>query len=608
MAHRLNLIGEQNRLLALERLTVVGTGPEPEFDEITKLASHMCDSPMAAVTLVDHEQVWFKSTHGFSMVAMARDGSFCDWTISDEATLVVPDASGDPRFDLNHLVSGPTEVQACAAVALRLPSGHAVGTLSVFDHRPRDFTPNELASLQTLGRQVLAQLTLRDMSNRRAETNAELQKARKWIATRSNMDELTGLLSRRGITAEIERLRSTFDGPMGVLLCDVDRFKLINNSLGEAAGDSVLRIVAERVRVSLRSDDIIGRVGADEFVVFLPGIESADLEMIADRLRANIEQPIPVTSPPLRITASIGTAIEPTAELSADRLHLNADTAMYRVKALGGGQVRNAGVTAKPTGEQPLDFESEQFVRNKLAERELEMYYQPLVEATSYEIVGYEALLRWTGDAPPGLNVQRFINIAEEIGLMADLGSYVLAEGCRAAARWQDAQPGVQVSINVSPSQLVPDFVDQVDHELVLSGLAPGLLKVEITESSSVHDLELARTVVGALHGSGVRVSLDDFGTGFASMAQLVEFPFDEVKVDRSFCSSEEPSAIAVIRASVSLAHSLGASVVAEGIETEKERERIGKLGVDTFQGYLFGRPAPEHRRVTSAVTEASAA
>ena len=426
MSHRLDPIGEQQRLVALERLTVVGTGAEPEFDEITALASHMCACPMAAVTLVDEHQVFFKSTNGFSMIMMERDGSFCDWTISEAETMVVKDATVDQRFDLNGLVSGGTEVRACAAAPLRLPSGHVVGTLSVFDTELHDFSPNELVSLETLGRQVVAQLTLRDMSNRRAAENEELQRARRSIITRSNIDELTGLLNRRGIAAEIERLRSAFSGQMGVLLCDLDRFKLVNNSLGEATGDSVLRIVAERVRLSLRADDIIGRVGADEYVVFLPGIEPSDLEMIAERLRLSIEQPIPVTSPPLRITASIGTAIEPTAELSADRLHLNADYAMYSVKALGGGRVRNAGVTAKTGGDQPLDFECEQFVRNKVAERELEMYYQPLVDSTTYEIRGYEALLRWTGAGPDGLNIQRFINIAETIGLMSDLATTYL--------------------------------------------------------------------------------------------------------------------------------------------------------------------------------------
>lgn len=598
MSPRLDLIGEQKRLASLERLAVVGTGPEPEFDEITAIATHMADCPMAAIYFVDGHQAWFKSTAGFSKLTAPRDDSVFDWTISGTDTFVVPDATLDSRFDLSGIFECAEVVVACAAVPLVLPSGDAVGALAVFDVVPHEFTPNELASLETLGRQVVAQLVLRDMSNRRAAENEELQQARRSIARRSNLDELTGLLSRRGITAEIERLRSTFTGPMGVLLCDIDRFKLINNSLGEDAGDSVLRIVAERVRSSLRANDVIGRVGADEFVVFLPGVAPTDLEMIADRLRTNIEQPIPVSSPPLRITASIGTAIEPTAELSAGRLHLNADNAMYSVKQLGGGQVCNAGEAA-PHRELTLNFEGEQFVRTKVAERALEMYYQPLVDAVTHHIHGYEALMRWTGPGPEGLTVQGFITIAEMIGLMPDLGRHVLGLGCSAAARWQADQPGVRVSINVSPSQLVPDFIDQVDQELEASGLAPNLLIVEITESSSVHDLAAAHEVVTALHRRGVGISLDDFGTGFASMSQLVEFPFDEVKLDRSFCASEDPSSIAVVRASISLAHSLGATVVAEGIETERIKDRIGKLGVDTFQGYLFGRPAPEHRRAT---------
>lgn len=588
--------GERQRLKALDHLAVLGTPPEAEFDDIARIAGYMCNSPMAAITLVGEDMVWFKSTSGFELDCVPRTGSLADAVTTDGSTIVAADTGAVSQYTESDHVAGTDGIRSCAGTPLQLLSGDVVGALCVYDTEPRILTPNETVALETLARQIVAQLTLRDMSNRRKRENSELQAARRSIATRSSLDELTGLLSRRGIAAEIERLRATYDGPMGVLLCDLDRFKLINTSLGEETGDTVLRVVAERIRESLRSNDIIGRVGADEFVVFLPAIEPSDLAMIAERLRRRIEAPIPVYNPPLRITSSIGISIEPTADLSADRLHLNADYAMYTVKRQGGGQVCNAGVSTEAQ-EMRHQFECEQFVRGAIAEQNIVMHYQPLVDSLTHEPHGYEALLRWNGTAPDGLNPQTFVDIAESSGLIGNLGDQVLNQACAAAAQWQDEQPGVGVSVNVSPTQLVPAFVDTVEETLGRNKLDPQLLTVELTESSAVRDLDMAHDIVAELHRRGMRISLDDFGTGFASMAQLVDFPFHELKVDRSFCQSDEASSIAVIRASISLAQSLDAAVVAEGIETEAVRDRVVGLGVDILQGYYFARPAPLDRR-----------
>lgn len=590
-------VEEEMRAAALSRLSLAGENDDPEFDEIVRIATHMCSTSMAAITFVDDNVVWLGAATGLSMTSTPREGSFCQAAIRAASPLVIENALEHEQFKNNPLVTGPAQVRYYAAAPLALPTGETVGTIAVFDQEPRAPTANELASLSTLARQVVAHLMLRDVSNRRRAENLELQAVRRSIVMQSNLDELTGLLSRRGISAEIERLRAGFDGPVGVLLCDLDRFKLINNSLGEAVGDRVLQVVAQRVRATLRSNDIIGRVGADEFVVFLPAIALIDLETVASRLQVSLEQPIPVADPPLRITASIGTAIEPTAHLSTDRLHLNADYAMYTVKQQGGGRVINAGQAKESSGDHLAEFEREQFVRTVVAEGLIEMFYQPLVDAVTYEPHGYEALLRWLGESPDGLNPQEFINIAEQCGLIEQLGVQVLAHACAAAAEWQDEQPGVGVSVNVSPTQLVSEFVTVVDNALQTSGLDPALLTLEITESSAMCDLDVAHDIVRELYERGIRISLDDFGTGFASMAQLVEFPFHELKIDRSFCMSDQPSSLAVIRASVSLAETLGASVVAEGIETEPVRDRLIGLGANILQGYHFGRPAPLDRR-----------
>jgi diguanylate cyclase (GGDEF)-like protein/PAS domain S-box-containing protein len=433
--------------------------------------------------------------------------------------------------------------------------------------------------------------TCRDVSDRK-ELESELEH-------RAFHDALTGLANRALFRDRIEhtlaRSGRETDLCYGVLYLDLDSFKVVNDTLGHAVGDSVLVHVADVIRACIRDVDTAARLGGDEFSVILDGMrDQSGAARVAQRLLDDLKAPVTIRGHEVQIDASIGIAIADAGQ-DPDTFLRNADIAMYMAKSAGKGTYEIFEPSMHLQVVERLTLEAD--LQHAVDRGEFLLHYQPIVDLTDGSIRGVEALVRWQhperGMVPPG----EFIPLAEETGLIVPMGRWILREACIQVAAWQrryPTQPPLSVSVNVSMRQFSHgDIVADVRAALEDSGLAPGSLTLELTESALVQDTEATIALLNELKGLGVRLAVDDFGTGYSSLAYLQRFPLDVLKIDRSFVEgmvsgSQSP---ALVRAIVELGHSLELETVAEGIEHDEELTQFRALHCSLGQGYLFARP-----------------
>ena len=413
--------------------------------------------------------------------------------------------------------------------------------------------------------------------------------------TQAHRDPVTGLPNR---TLFLERLREALAERRDdiVLFIDLDRFKAVNDSLGHRAGDDLLAAVSRRITQRLRADDMVARIGGDEFAVLLRDISLNDAVVIAESLIASLRQPFRVASRDALIGASVGVADRKSAEDTADDLLSNADVAMYTAKKRGASQVAVFEPEMLAETVARLDLVAD--LQRALQHGDLRLHYQPLVDLRSLQPVGVEGLLRWTcphrGVVPP----VEFIGIAEESNLIVDLGLWALREGVRQLANWERDFPALGLNLNIAPRQLLDrEFVSHVAEILLTEGVPATALTLELTETAMIRDPDTAGHQMARLKELGIKVAVDDFGTGYSSLSYLRRFPVDELKIDRSFIGSMNRSAedLAVVRAVIDLGKALRLQTVAEGIEDAKQLATLRRLGCHFGQGYHFARPlSPE--------------
>lgn len=409
-------------------------------------------------------------------------------------------------------------------------------------------------------------------------------------------DTLTGLLNRDALTARLEEAlaRRKPNEYVAVLFVDLDQFKYVNDSLGHQLGDHYLRIVASRLCTCLRSSDSVARQGGDEFILLLDRLGSREeAAQIAQNILTSVAQPWSAGEYDINATCSVGISIAPSDASDAAAMLRHADAAMFRAKALGRNNYRHFTVNLSNNSVNRLDWISR--LRNALANNEFLLHYQPKIEVLSGRIVGAEALLRWRDSDGQMISPAEFIPLAEEIGLIVPIGEWVLGEACRVNRSWQNAgHRPIPIAVNVSAIQLErDDLVGKVKQVLEQTGLTPRYLEIEITESGLMNDVNQSINTLEQLRALGVRSAVDDFGTGYSSLAHLKRFAVDTLKIDQSFIRdiTRDRENSGIVQAIISLAHTLGLTVVAEGVETPEEYRHLSARGCDQIQGYYTGRP-----------------
>ena len=428
------------------------------------------------------------------------------------------------------------------------------------------------------------------------EDITEREKIEAQLTHQALHDPVTGLPNRTlfldRVSMALARVRRN-GGAVAVLFMDLDRFKMINDSLGHEAGDRVLTTIAGRLDQSLRGSDSVGRLGGDEFAVVCEVKQGNKATLVAERIATAIEAPIALESGQMVVSASIGIALGEGGTTPSDLLE-NADAAMYRAKERGKARVEVYDESMRELTLRRLHVENA--LRTAIEKEQLEVFYQAEVDLQGGAITGAEALVRWRDPARGLVSPAEFIPVAEETGLIVPLGSWVLREACRQAAELRTFGWPIKMAVNLSTRQLAhPGLVPLVAETLDEMGLEPSALCLEITETVLMQDADRAVVLLEELKALGVTLSLDDFGTGYSSLSYLRRFPVDVVKVDRSFVDGlvDRPGDASIVAAVRDVTRSLDLGVVAEGIETPEQLERLRALGYERGQGYLFARPGP---------------
>jgi len=412
----------------------------------------------------------------------------------------------------------------------------------------------------------------------------------------SQYDSLTGLANRYRMSRQLDQTLKAFahaKRSCALLMMDLDRFKQVNDTLGHPAGDELLKQVAGRIRRILGERVEIGRLGGDEFQVILPDRDDrGELGDIAQQLIQMASQPYSINGSRAVIGVSVGIAVAPYDGIEPEELTKAADLALYAAKGAGRGQHRFYSRDLRD--EATFRHRIEQDLRDAIAGDQLRMHYQPIVDAKTHEVACMEALMRWEHPERGMVSPADFIPVAEEVGLIRELGGWALGEVCREVTPW----PGtVKAAVNVSAVQFAADdFVDVVRKAIKRSGVDPARIELEITESVFMGDVERSARVFAALKKLGVRLALDDFGTGYSSLGYLRDAPFDKIKIDQGFvrgCAGKDSNNLAIVAAVVSLADALGMQTVAEGVETKDDLAAVTRQGATHVQGILFSRAVP---------------
>jgi diguanylate cyclase (GGDEF)-like protein len=541
------------------------------------------DDPRAAMLI--GEMLRAAWTQGLVIAHAQRFADATQELLDHGATCVlldIPREDGDPLSPLEHLRSATPDVPI---IVLADRADEEFG-LAAVKAGAQDFL---LKSELNPG--LLARAVRYAIERKRSEVE---------LAHQALHDPLTALPNRTlfsdRLSVALDRSRRT-GTPVAVLFLDVDSFKQINDSMGHAAGDLLLTVLADRFRAMLRPMDTVARFGGDEFTFLFEELESErGAVLIADRISQSASEPLTLGDGETSVAVSIGIAIVSDPSVAPDSVIRDADTAMYRAKELGGARFELYDETSRNRATRRLELE--QALRRAVERSELRVHYQPCVSLNGETgLTGFEALVRWQHPERGLIEAEEFVSLAEDTGLIVPIGEWVLEQALHHVASWRQSRPGVTISVNLSSRQLEdPGLVASLGAAMRASGADPSMLCLEVTEDTVEHNPELAARMLVAIDELGVKLAIDDFGMGHSSLASLRHLPLDTIKIHQSFVSSlgTEPGEAAIVGALVELGHALGLSVVAEGVESDAQLAQLRDLGCDGAQGYLFSRPLPE--------------
>ncbi len=509
---------------------------------------------------------------------------------------------GDDIFAGGHLATRedgapflPGECPIAATLATGTPQANVVmGVVTDEGHRQWLSVSSRLLSDNTRPDAHTVVCSFSDITDRKA---AEAQ-----LNWQANHDPLTGLANRTYFIGTLERALAASrhqQSSLAVLFIDLDRFKLVNDSLGHSTGDEVLVAVARRLEAAVRVGDVVSRLAGDEFAVLCRNVPTVEAAVkLADALSQILAEPLAVTAKrDVVVTASVGVAFVEGGTREAQELLQDADVAMFRAKEKGRARVEVFDEVLRRRAMARLEIHED--LRHAIAAGDLSVHYQPLASVSDDRVVGVEALVRWQHPTRGLLPPSEFVPLAEETELIVSLGRWVLNEACLTMARWRREVPAAAnayVSVNLSARQLTdPDLAQSITNALHAANLAPEALVMEVTESTLMADAASAIAILADIRNMGVRLAIDDFGTGYSSLAHLKRFSVDFLKIDRSFIDGlgHDSDDDAIVAAVVELGHTLDLAIIAEGVETTRQLEQVRSLGCDLYQGYLLARPAP---------------
>ncbi|MEP7114890.1 MAG: EAL domain-containing protein, partial [Ilumatobacteraceae bacterium] len=516
----------------------------------------------------------------------------CLLTFETGEPVMVPDLREDQRFP----TFGPHAVAAGLVAVFTFPLRHGGERLGALDlYRT---TPGQLDSDAVAAAQTLADVTSAYVLNARARV--DLLASNDEALQHSLHDALTGLPNRTLLVERLDHAMSRChrtNKMVAILFADLDSFKLVNDTYGHHAGDELLVAVSRRLTRLLRAGDTLARLGGDEFLILCEDLDSeSQAQDVAERIRVALIQPFRLVTAEVRVSASVGIAFAGRPGDMPEQVLREADTAMYQAKRSGGA---HHGILDRRA--QRLDDRRNSLYADlgqAISRGELRLDYQPIVTTSLGRVDGVEALLRWDHPVHGLLGPGTVIPLAEESGLITSIGHWVLERTCSESRRWRTPRhkDDLRMSVNVSPTQLLASgFVESVGQVLADSGTNPSLVILEITESALFEDIDRAIQTLEELRQIGVALALDDFGTGFSSLNYLRRLPIDLIKIDRTFIADidTEPDTRVIVGAIVDLAHGLGMTVVAEGVETSEQHQHVAALGCELCQGFLFARPMP---------------
>lgn len=589
------------RRLAIACYNILDSAAERDFDNLTVLAAEVFGASFAAISFIDRARQWFKAEKGLGIAETPIEQSLCAHALESPDIFLVKDASLDPTFGTNPLVTGHPHIRFYAGMRVLANDGTPIAAICVMDPMPRPggLTEAQRMTLQILASQVESLLELRHALIQQKQQVALQRTLSRQLRHMSNHDELTGLprrnLFREKLDVALEQARQS-GRRAAVMTVDVDHFKQINDSFGHDVGDSLLCAFAKRFRAVTRKTDTVARLGGDEFGLVIPDIgDGDDLKIMLHSLGERLHKPFKHNGRVINCEASIGVAIYPDHATSADDLIKCSDLALAAAKTSRGCSAIFSSAMAEDFDRQARMLD---IARAAIAANELIPHYQAKVSLATGRIVGFEALARCKQAGAPPLLPEKFAHAFTDGKLAADISRQMLAQVLDDVRHWVDIGAAFgHVAINSSATDFKSDdFAERLLDAIDSRGLDPAMIELEITEGVFLgRGAEQVTRALALLNARGMRVALDDFGTGFASLTHLKKFPVDVIKIDRSFVAGVaiNPDDATIVRALIGLGKSLGIETVAEGIETVEQASFLRRHGCNLGQGFFYSAPAP---------------
>ncbi|WP_440055314.1 sensor domain-containing phosphodiesterase [Pseudoalteromonas sp. T1lg65] len=582
---------EQERLKELTELGILDTQPEARFDRLIEFISALLNVPIALISLIDDERQWFKSACGIDAKETPRDISFCGHTILEQSIFIVEDTLKDPRFAKNPLVTENPNIRFYAGAVLRGPSGQPIGSCCVIDSKPRTLSEQEQQYLLQTAKIIESQI----------KHDYEVKKIYQAAVSTAYYDPLTGLPNKPLLLDRLKQLISAYSEQDLVFVCAVDicRFSDLNTAKGKEFGDKVLEIVAKRLNRIVDESFTVARLESDKFAVLAFEAESSPFEAslyksLPPAISAAFDRPLIINNQKLHINVRVGVACSPHDSNLAPVL---LEQALMCKKLCANNSHSCVIYHSDATDENPSRrYELEQELRLTLGSDAFSLVYQPIINAQTKELVCLEALLRWRTPRLGNVRPDEFISVAEDTGLIIQLGNWVLDQACKQAKAWlglREKAP-IPITINLASLQLMqPNLVSTISELLAAHQLPANCIQLEVTESSILSDIDNAISNMRKVSELGVNFLLDDFGTGYSSLSYLRKLPTKKLKLDKSFITDivEDQDAAILVHGIISLCNCLEVDVVAEGVETNKQLELLELFGCDLIQGYLFSKP-----------------